>query len=87
VIVTERGIAVNPRREDLLNALQENGSKLPIRPIAEIKKEVDAMCGGPPAPPVFGDKVVAAIKWVDGTVIDCVKAVEIRGPASGGGGE
>ncbi|MBP9025468.1 MAG: citrate lyase subunit alpha, partial [Phycisphaerae bacterium] len=87
VIVTERGIAVNPRREDLLNALQENGSKLPIRPIAEIKKEVDAMCGGPPAPPVFGDKVVAAIKWVDGTVIDCVKAVEVRGPASGGGGE
>lgn len=87
VIVTERGIAVNPRREDLLNALKENGSKLPIRPIAEIKKEVDAMCGGPPAPPVFGDKVVAAIKWVDGTVIDCVKAVEIRGPASGGGGE
>jgi len=87
VIVTERGIAVNPRRQDLLTALKENGSKLPIRPIREIKQEVDALCGGPPAPPQFGDKVVAAIKWVDGTVIDCVRQVEIRGPAVAGGGE
>jgi citrate lyase subunit alpha/citrate CoA-transferase len=87
VIVTERGIAVNPRREDLLTALKENGSKLPIRPLKEIKKEVDALCGGPPAPPKFGDKVVAAIKWVDGTVIDCAREVEIKGAAMGGGGE
>ena len=41
------------------------------------------MCGGPPAPPKFGDKVVAAIKWVDGTVIDCVREVEIKGPLAG----
>ncbi len=73
VIVTERGIAINPRRTDLLDAVK--GSKLPIRPIADIKSEVDAMCGGPPAPPRFGEKVVAAIKWVDGTVIDCVRQV------------
>jgi citrate lyase alpha subunit len=39
----------------------------------------------PPAPPKFGDKVVAAIKWVDGTVIDCVRAVEIQGPTAAGG--
>jgi citrate lyase subunit alpha/citrate CoA-transferase len=87
VIVTERGIAVNPRREDLLTALRDNGSKLPIRPIAEIKKEVDRLCGGPPAPPKFGEKVVAAIKWVDGTVIDSVREVEIRGAAMAGGGD
>jgi citrate lyase subunit alpha/citrate CoA-transferase len=87
VIVTERGIAINPRREDLMQALKDNGSKLPIRSIHELKKEVDTMCGGPPAPPKFGDKVVAAIKWVDGTVIDCVREVEIRGPATPGGGE
>lgn len=82
VIVTERGIAINPRRQDLLNAIRDSGSKLPIRTIEEIKKEVDRMCGGPPAPPKFGDKVVAAIKWVDGTVIDCVREVEIVGPAT-----
>lgn len=71
--MTERGIAVNPRRTDLLEAVQ--GSKLPIRPIDEIKAEVDSLCGGPPAPPKLGEKIVAAIKWVDGTVIDCVRQV------------
>ena len=42
----------------------------------DIKTEVDAMCGGPPAPPKFGEKIVAAIKWVDGTVIDCVRQID-----------
>ncbi len=65
--------AINPRRRDLLEAVK--GSGLPVRPIQEIKTEVEALSGGPPAPPRLGDKVVAAIKWVDGTVIDCVKAV------------
>ncbi len=87
VVVTERGIAVNPRRADLLSALKDNGSKLPIRPIRELKAEVDRMCGGPPAPPKWGDRVVAVIKWVDGTVIDCAREVEIKGAAMGGGGE
>ncbi len=71
VVVSERGIAINPRRTDLLDAVR--GSSLPIRPIQDIKTEVEAMCGGPPAPPKVGDNVVAAIKWVDGTVIDCVR--------------
>ena len=74
VVITERGIAINPRRRDLIDAVK--GSDLPIRPIQDIKAEVEAMCGGPPAPPKLGDKVVAAVKWVDGTVIDCVRQVE-----------
>jgi len=73
VVVTERGIAINPRRKDLIRAVK--GSDLPIRPIEEIRDEVYAICGGPPAPPKTGRKVVAAIKWVDGTVIDCVRQV------------
>ncbi len=76
VIVCERGIAINPRRTDLIDAVQRSGEKLPLRSIEEIKAEVDAMCGGAPAKPKLGDKIVAAIKWVDGTVIDCVRAVE-----------
>ncbi|UCC29337.1 MAG: citrate lyase subunit alpha [Phycisphaerales bacterium] len=74
VVITERGIAINPRRRDLIDAVK--GSNLPIRPIEEIKAEVEAMCGGAPAPPKLGDKVVAVVKWVDGTVIDCVRQVE-----------
>ncbi len=73
VVITERGIAINPRRTDLLEAVK--GTGLPIRPIQDIKDEVEALSGGPPAPPRLGDKVVAAIRWVDGTVIDCVRAV------------
>ncbi|UCE59704.1 MAG: citrate lyase subunit alpha [Phycisphaerales bacterium] len=71
VVVTERGIAINPWRTDLLEAAK--GSDLPIRPIQDIKAEVEALCGGPPAAPKLGEKIVAAVKWVDGTVIDCVR--------------
>jgi len=70
VVVTERGIAVNPRRTDLLENLR--GSTLPIRPIQDIKAEVEAMIGGKPAKPKLLDRPVAVIKWVDGTLIDTV---------------
>jgi citrate lyase subunit alpha/citrate CoA-transferase len=70
VIATERGIAINPRRRDLLDALA--GSDLPIRPLEEIQQEVHALCGGPPRPARTTDEPVAVIKWVDGTVIDTV---------------
>ncbi len=73
VIVTERGIAINPQRRDLLEKLR--GSSLPLRKIEEIKNEVEDICGGPAAKPELGEKIVAAIKWVDGTVIDCVRQV------------
>ncbi|MBN1825674.1 MAG: citrate lyase subunit alpha [Candidatus Eisenbacteria bacterium] len=70
VVVTERGICVNPRRADLLDAVR--GSDLPIRPIEEIKAEVERICGGAPTPPKTEDVPVAVIQWVDGTVIDTV---------------
>jgi len=75
VIITERGIAINPLRQDLLSKLR--GSLLPIRSIEEIKAEVEEICGGKPAPPEVGEKIVAAIKWVDGTVIDCVRQAKM----------
>ena len=73
VIVTERGIAINPQRQDLIEAVR--GSSLPIRTIGELKNEIEDICGGAPTKPDFGEKIVAAIKWVDGTVIDCVRQV------------
>ncbi len=71
VIVTERGIAINPLRQDLIDATRNSG--LPIRPIEAIKAEVESLCGGAPDKPVFIDNFIAAIKWVDGTVIDMVR--------------
>ncbi|MDZ7331760.1 MAG: citrate lyase subunit alpha [candidate division KSB1 bacterium] len=73
VVVTERGIAINPLRQDLIAATKN--SSLPIRPIEEIKEEVEAICGGKPEKPKLGDKVVAVVKWVDGTVLDSIYQV------------
>lgn len=75
VIVTERGIAINPIRKDLLRAVQDSG--LPIKTINEIKDEVYDICGGAPEKPSFDkSKIAAIIKWVDGTVIDTVFKTE-----------
>ena len=73
VIITERGIAINPLRKDLLKVLRN--SSLPIKPLKELKKEVDSICGIPEKPKLNKKKVVAVVKWVDGTVLDSVYQV------------
>jgi citrate lyase subunit alpha / citrate CoA-transferase len=70
VVVTERGIAINPLRQDIIDAVK--GSQLPIRPLDEIKREVERICGGKPQRPPHVDRPVAIVKWVDGTVLDTV---------------
>jgi len=74
VVVTERGIAINPRRVDLLDAVK--GSDLPIRPMEAIKEEVEGIIGGKPEPPRLTERPVAVIKWVDGTLLDSVWELE-----------
>jgi citrate lyase subunit alpha/citrate CoA-transferase len=73
VIVTELGLAINPLRQDLLDAVKGKG--LPVRPIEDIKAEVERICGKP-ARPKHDDRVVAVVKWVDGTVLDSVYQVQ-----------
>jgi citrate lyase subunit alpha/citrate CoA-transferase len=72
VIVTERGIAINPLREDLLTAVEGKG--LPIRTINELYEEAVALCGKPEKPE-FEDEIVAVVKWVDGTLLDSIRRV------------
>ncbi|NOU47084.1 MAG: citrate lyase subunit alpha [Bacteroidales bacterium] len=69
VIVTERGIAINPLRTDLIEKLKY--SNLPIKTIQQLKDEGEAICGIPEKPK-FTDKAVAVVKWVDGTIIDTI---------------
>ncbi len=38
-----------------------------------LRDEVYQLLGGAPEPAETGEEIVAAIKWVDGTVIDCVR--------------
>ncbi|MCD4792631.1 MAG: hypothetical protein K8R54_05310 [Bacteroidales bacterium] len=43
--------------------------------IQELKDEVEKICGIPKKPG-FTDEIIAAIRWVDGTVIDVVRKVK-----------
>jgi citrate lyase subunit alpha/citrate CoA-transferase len=70
VVVTERGIAVNPLRQDLAAAVHHAG--LPLRTLGALKAEAEQICGGAPAPPRLGDKVVGVVSWVDGTILDSI---------------
>lgn len=72
VVVTERGIAVNPMRKDLKERLLAAG--LPVRELQAIKKEAERLTR-PARKPIFGDEVIATIEWRDGTVIDTVRRV------------
>lgn len=76
VIVTEYGIAVNPRRKDLIERLKK--SQLPIKPIEELRAKALELIGGQQPPkPETTDRVVAAIEWRDGTILDVVKQLKL----------
>jgi citrate lyase subunit alpha/citrate CoA-transferase len=70
VVVTERGIAVNPLRRDLLDRVK--GKNLPLTTIEELYEIGRKLCGTPEPAAVDRAQPVAVVKWVDGTVIDTV---------------
>ena len=51
------------------------GSGLPLKSLKELKDEAERICGKPQKPQ-FEEDIVAAIKWVDGTVIDVVRKIK-----------
>ena len=67
VLVTQGGIAVNPRREELAYCLKNAG--LPIIDIRELKEKTEAITGKP-QPVVHGDRVVAQVISRYGDVLD-----------------
>ncbi len=69
VLVTEHGIAINPRRQDLTDRLKHSG--LPLKPMQELHEIALAMTGKPEKPD-FADRIVALVEWRDGTIIDTV---------------
>lgn len=75
VVITERGIAINPRREDLRQALAQ--SSLPLRSLQEVQQEVYAICGVPAKPALNHEQPIAVVKWVDGTVLDTIFRVNV----------
>ena len=75
VVVTERGIAINPLRKDLLEKTKNSG--LPIKTIKQLKEEAEEICGVPEKVDL-DDEIIAVIKWVDGTVLDSVRKVKTK---------
>lgn len=73
VVVTERGIAVNPRRTDLIEKLKM--TRLPLMTIEELKDLAEGMTGKPKELE-FNDNVVAVVQYRDGSVIDVVRKVK-----------
>ncbi|MBQ0069363.1 MAG: citrate lyase subunit alpha [Bacteroidales bacterium] len=73
VVVTEYGIAVNPRRPELKERLVKAG--LPIVEISSLKDKASSIIGTP-APLPFGDKVVGVVMNRDGSVMDVIKNIE-----------
>lgn len=72
VIVTDRGIAVNPARDDLLDEVQD--SQLNIVDIQTLQQEAERLCGRPKQPNL-GDEIIALTEYRDGSTLDVVRSV------------
>lgn len=72
VVVTERGIAVNPQNPRLKQRLMEQG--LPVYEIEELRDMAYSLTGKP-EPPHYGDKVVGLVEYRDGTILDVIRNV------------
>ena len=74
ILVTDRGIAINPRRQDLIDHFR--GSSLPIYTIEELKARAERVAGKP-EPLQFEERIVGLVEYRDGTIIDVVRAVPV----------
>lgn len=72
VVVTQRGIAVNPKQKELKEKLLKAG--LPVKDIEELKQIAEDIAGVPNKIET-GDKVVAKVLYRDGTLLDTIKNV------------
>ena len=73
VLVTERGICVNPQRPELKQNLEAAGIK--VKEIVALAEEVEGITGK--AKPIeTGDRIVGIVEYRDGTVIDVIRQVK-----------
>ena len=76
LVVTDRGTAVNPRRQDLKDALEHGGVRtIDIEELAALAEGIT----GKPDPVEHEDRIVGVVEYRDGTVIDVIR--QIREPA------
>lgn len=73
ILVTDHGIAVNPARPELAERLQQAG--LPVVTIDWLYQRA-LILTGEPQPIKFTDRVVAVVRYRDGSVIDVVHQIQ-----------
>ncbi len=73
VVITDYGIAINPRRQDLIECMKD--VNLPFCTIEELRDKAYAMVGEP-EPVQFGERIVGIIEGRDGTVMDVVREIK-----------
>ncbi|WP_392552736.1 citrate lyase subunit alpha [Orbus wheelerorum] len=73
VLITDHGIAVNPKRPELIERL--TAAKLPVTSIEKLYERAVSLTGEP-KPIKFTDRIVGVVRYRDGSVIDIVKQVQ-----------
>jgi citrate lyase subunit alpha/citrate CoA-transferase len=73
VLVTDHGIAVNPKRPEIEQRLRD--ARLPVMTVEELYRKAVALTGEP-EPLEFTDRIVGIVRYRDGSVIDVVRQVK-----------
>lgn len=72
-VVTDIGVAVNPRQPDLADRLKSSG--LPLVSIERMRDAAAEGAGRAYQPPALTDRIVAVVEWRDGTVLDVIRQI------------
>ncbi|QTX33424.1 citrate lyase subunit alpha [Aminithiophilus ramosus] len=73
-IVTEFGVAINPLRQDLIDAAKEAGD-VPLVTVDELAERA-RKTSGPMEPVATKDRIIGVVEWRDGSVIDVVRQLD-----------
>jgi len=73
VLVTEIGIAINPKRIDLIEKFKN--VNIPMFTIQELKEKIESVVGVPDKIE-YDEKVIAIVEYRDGSIIDVVRKVK-----------
>ncbi len=73
VLITDRGIAINPKHEDLIKKIK-NETSLKVMEISELKKIAEGLTGIPKKKSL-GTEIVAYSEYRDGTILDVLYRV------------
>ncbi len=71
-IVTNEGIAINPRRKDIIEKVRND---INLKSIEELRSMAYELTGGPKELNL-GEEIVGITKWIDGSLLDIIKQVK-----------